>query len=114
MQARLMYGGGGEIHLTAAAVLQPGDIVLGAGHAAVVSGCAAIAIGDRFAAYTKGVFEVDSASATTFTVGAEVEWDDTTNLAVAAAGGTFDLGRAAKAKIATELKVWVNLNEVAV
>lgn len=114
MQARLLYGGGGEIHLTAAAVLQPGDIVLAAGHAAVVAGCAAIAIGDRFAAYTKGVYEVASASGTTFAVGASVAWDDSGNLAVATTTGTFEAGKAAKAKVSGELIVLVNLNEEAV
>lgn len=112
MQARLLYGGGGEIHLTAAGILQPGDIILAAGRAAVVSGCQAIAIGDRFTAYTKGVFECDTASGTTFAAAAEIEWDDTNNLCVAAAGGTFDLGRSVVAKTSGQLKTIVNLNEV--
>lgn len=111
MEARLVYGGPGEIHLTAAADLQPGQIILAAGKAAVVSGCAVVKTGDRFAAYTKGVYEVAAASGTTFTQGVDVEWDDTNNLAVANTAGTFDIGRTVVAKTAGQLTTLVNLNE---
>lgn len=112
MQARHLYGGGGEIHLTASAEHTPGDIILAAGVAAVVNGTQPIKVGDRFTAYTKGVFAIATASATVFAVAAEIEWDDTNNLAVAATAGTFDLGRAVNAKTNGQIETVVNLNEV--
>lgn len=112
MQARLLYGGGGEVHLTAAADLNPGDVITAGGRAGVVSGCSVVKTGDRFTAYTKGVFECDTASGTTFAANAEIEWDDTNNLCVAATAGTFDLGRSVVAKTSGQLKTIVNLNEV--
>lgn len=112
MQARHLYGGGGEIHLTATAAHSAGDIIQAAGIAAVVTGSQPIAIGERFTALTKGVFAVLTASGTTFSAADEIEWDDTNNLAVAAAGGDFDLGRAVNAKTSGQTETLINLNEV--
>lgn len=114
MEARLLYGGGGEIHLTAAADYSAGQIlsptVVGGGVCGVVAGSAPIKTGDRFTVLTKGVFDVDSASATTVTKGNVTEWDDSGNKAVASSG-TFTLGRAVLAKTSGQLVVKVNLNE---
>lgn len=112
MQARHLYGGGGEIHLTAGADKTVGDIELAGGIPGVIVGSGPIKSGDRYTVYTKGVFAVITASATTFSAGAEIEWDDTTNLCVAAAGGTFNLGRAVNAKTNGQTETVVNLNEV--
>lgn len=112
MQARHLYGGGGEIHLTATAAHSTGDVITAAGVAAVVASAGPIAIGDRFTALTKGVFAFATASGTTFAEGAEIEWDDTPNLCVAATAGDFDLGRAVNAKTSGQTETVVNLNEV--
>lgn len=54
---------------------------------------------------------LDSASATTFAVGAEVGWNSTTKLAVAAATvGSRACGRAYRAKTSGQLSVLVRLN----
>lgn len=59
----------------------------------------------------KGIVEVPSASATTFTAGVTVEINSTTDLAVANAAGTFDIGRAVVAKTSGQTSVLVELNE---
>lgn len=114
MQARLLYGGAGEIHLVAAGNYSAGEIlsptITGAGVAGVVSGSAPVKTGDRFTVLTRGVFELASASATTISKGAVAHWNDTSNLAVAS-GGDFRVGPALVAKTSGQLKVLVNLNE---
>ncbi len=85
------------------------------GRAGVREGAASIAVGDVASWRVEGQIDVDSASATTFAVGAPVFWDASANLAVPPAvtldgSADFYLGRAVKAKIATELKVRVDLN----
>ena len=92
----------------------PGDIVQApSGRAGVVQGQRPLEEGEVATLKTEGKFLVDSASATTFALGAEVEWDDTGKLAVAAAGGDFDIGRASKAKVNGDTKVEILLNHVA-
>jgi predicted RecA/RadA family phage recombinase len=120
MQARLLYGAGGAVHLTAAGaadtvIYNAGDVLAPAlvdgKVCGVVSGSSPIRGGERFAAYTKGAYALVSASATTFAKAAAVEWNDSTNLAVAAAAGTFDVGGAIDAKVAGQTEVNVNLNQ---
>jgi len=90
----------------------PGDIVQApSGRAGVVQGQRPLEEGEPATLKTTGKFSVDAASATTFTAGVIVEWDNTGKLAVANAAGDFDIGIAAKAKIAGELKVEILLNE---
>lgn len=92
----------------------PGDIVQApSGRAGVVQGQRPLDEGEEALLATEGKFLVDAASGTTFTAGDEIEWDDTNKLAVAAAAGDFDIGRAAKDKVAGELKVEVLFNHVA-
>jgi len=117
MEARLLYGGG-EVHLTASGAAgtkayDAGQVLAPAavdGHSAgVVSGSSPIYGGQRFTVLTKGVYEVASATGTTFSKGAAVEFNDSTNLAVAS--GDFALGGAVDAKVSGQLKAVVNLNE---
>lgn len=100
---------GDEIHFVAAAAYDSGDIVQKGGLAGVIEGLSGVAIGDAAVARTKGVVEVACASATTFSEGAAVQWDNTNKLAVAT--GDFALGKAAKAKTNGQTTVWVILNE---
>lgn len=91
----------------------PGEIVQApSGRAGFVLGQRALEEGEPAILKTSGKVSVDSASATTFTAGDEIEWDDTGKVAVAAAGGDFDIGRASKDKANGEVKVEVLLNEV--
>lgn len=115
MAAEAVYRGpGSEITVEKALTASTGgDVVQIAGFAAIVKGNKAIAVGDPVTYQLKGVFDVDCATGTTFAIGAAVEWDNGTSLAVAAAGGDFDIGKAAKAKVAGELVVEVLFNEVA-
>jgi predicted RecA/RadA family phage recombinase len=56
---------------------------------------------------TDGIYEVPSATGTLFALGATVGWDDTTNLAVAAGTGDFDIGIAGLQKVSGQLIVQV-------
>lgn len=99
---------------TPAGGLNPGDIVQAPSlRAGVVQGQRPLEEGEPALLATEGKFSVDAASGTTFTAGDEVEFDDTNKLAVAATLGDFDIGRAAKDKVAGELKVEVLFNHVA-
>ena len=113
-QARLLYGGGGEVHFIAAADYAAGEIlaasVIGGILPGVVAGASPVKIGDRCTAYTKGAFAVQSASATTFSKSGRVDWNDGTNLAVAPTS-TFGLGAAIDAKVSGQLEVKVQLGE---
>lgn len=100
---------GDELHLIADAAYDDGDIVNKSGLAGVVEG--PVASGDPMNVRVKGVYDVASASATTFAAGATVEFNNTTKLAVASAAGDFVLGLAAKAKVSGETVVRVILNE---
>ncbi len=108
-QAIYRYPGDENHVAAAAAAYSSGDIAQIGGLAGVFEGLSGAAIGDPANFRTKGVFEVACASATTFTEGAAVQWNDTTNLAVAS--GDFALGKAAKAKASGETTVWVTFNE---
>lgn len=101
---------GDEVRVASAAgALSDGDVVQVAGLAGVVEG--PVVTGDPYNVRVKGQFDVSSASGTTFSAGARVEWDDTNNLAVASGNGDFVLGNAAKAKISGETVVRVIFNE---
>lgn len=113
-QARLLYGGGGEIHFTAATDLLAGEVLpaatIGGALPGVVASAGPVKAGDRCTAYTKGVFAFQKASATTFSKAARVDWNDGTNLAVAPTG-TFGLGGAVNAGLNGQTEVVVSLNE---
>jgi predicted RecA/RadA family phage recombinase len=100
-----------EVTFVSTAVYQPGAIVqLADGRAAVYTGLEANAIGDPVTFKTQGVFEVVSASATTFSSGAQVNWDAVGAAAVAKSSGSFYLGAAVQAKVAGTTSVLVALN----
>lgn len=118
MQFEFLYGAGGEVHLTASGaadtvVHSAGDILAPSAVdgkvCGVVAGASPIRGGERFTVYTKGVGKALSASATTFAKASAVEWNDTTNLAVAS--GDFAIGGAVDAKTSGQTSVVVNLNE---
>lgn len=100
---------GDELHMIADADYSDGDIVQKANLAGVVEG--PVLTGDPMNVRVKGGYDVAAASATTFALGAIVEWDATNDLAVASGAGDFVLGVAARAKIAGETVVRVLLNE---
>lgn len=101
----------GILQFTAGAALVGGQVLrLGDKRVGIIAGLKAIASGDKAAAHVAGNFKVASASATTFSAGDVVGWDDTAKLAVSAASGDFVLGIATKAKVSGELVVDVALN----
>lgn len=99
---------GEELHLVADADYADGDIVQKAGLAGVVEG--PVKLGDQMNVRTWGGYDVLSASATTFAAGAVVGWNSGTKLAVTGGTGTYDLGKAAKAKVSGDLSVRVLFN----
>lgn len=100
----------------AAAAYDPGEILqLPDGRAAVNIGQKAVAIGDAYGLQTSGIFNIASASATTFSAGAEVYWDSSASVAVGASNdldgsADFYLGYAVAAKTSGQLTVQVDLN----
>lgn len=99
---------------TAGGALNPGDIVLnvnGTGLVGVVAGLAAVAAGAQVSYQVEGVYDVNCASATTFSAGDLVYWDDANNVAKTTATGGYQLiGVASKAKVSGELVVSVRIN----
>lgn len=97
----------------APAAVSPGDVVqLADGRAAVLIGNANVASGAKASFATRGDFEIVTASGTTFSAGADVQWDTATSLVVAAGGaGDFRLGIAKVAKTSGQLVTRVMLNE---
>jgi predicted RecA/RadA family phage recombinase len=80
------------------------------GRAGVIDQLKPAVEGDHCKAVTEGRYAFPAASGTTFSVGAEVGWNDTTRKAVAAADGDWKLGIAARAKTSGQLEVEVFLN----
>lgn len=105
---------GGQQDYTPSSAAAAGEIIqLSDGRAAVVK--TTLAASEKGAVYTSGIFDVDSASATTFLIGADVYWDTSASLAIGYAAAQPDdilIGTAVKAKVATELVVRVDLNAV--
>jgi predicted RecA/RadA family phage recombinase len=100
-----------EEHVCTAAQ-KPGDIVQTPdGYFGVVMGSKDYVIGERAPITTDALVAVDSASATTITVGAAVFFNTTTRLAVAS-GVHPGIGGAARAKLNGELFVNVRLNRL--
>jgi len=103
---------------SAAAAYNPGDVVVnfcGDGRVGIVAGLEAVASGDPVTFYVTGQYEVACASATTFSAGDLVYWDDTNNTAKTTAGTAGAsayqlLGRAVKAKTSGQLVVLVEIN----
>jgi predicted RecA/RadA family phage recombinase len=102
----------GREEFTAIAAGRTGDIVFtGSGKAGLVCDTADYAIGESVAITTDALVEIDSASATTFAVGATVNYDAANKLAVASGtAGTSAIGKAQRAKIANEVVVLIRLN----
>jgi predicted RecA/RadA family phage recombinase len=110
MEAQLIIDTG-AVRWVATAAHTGGQIVaVPDGRTGVMKGLKASAIGDTVEAYTANLFEVASASGTTFAVGAPVYFDETTRLAVAVVGSNLYLGPAVKAKVSGELVVLIDLN----
>jgi len=97
---------------TPGSALASGEVIVTTDGIAAVA-AAAIAANGKGTIYTMGIFDVDSESATTFTVGDPVHIDISTGYAVnPGSGGAGDVffGIALVAKVATELKVRCELN----
>lgn len=99
--------------IVAAAAYVPGQVIeLPDGRAAVVAGVENVASGARFSAIVKGDIEMACASATTFSAGADAQWDDGDNKVVASGGaGDFRVGLVKEAKTSGQLWVRIALNE---
>lgn len=94
-----------------AAAATPGDIVQTPdGLAGIVQGVGPYATGDVVPVLVDAIVDVPVATGTTFANSAAVEWNTSTNLAVAAAGGTFELGGAYGAKVSGPTRMLVRLN----
>jgi predicted RecA/RadA family phage recombinase len=106
---------GDTVEFTAAADLDPGQLLLCGGLAGVVQGLQKVKRGELCSAAIKGQFDIVSASGTTFAVGAAVGWDESASAAIANASATdtgdFYLGKAAAAKVSGQTTVLVTLNE---
>jgi len=104
------------VDAVAAATVASGEVLrLSDGRASVRTGLNEAASGDTIGQQVEGVFDFDSASATTFSLGDPVFWDYSANAAVAAddaldGANDFYLGVAVKAKTSGQLKVRVALN----
>ena len=103
---------GNEEKVTLASALDGGDIVqCDSGRVGVLSGGnQTYAAGDVVVADTEGVFDVVSASATLFSAGDTVGFDDTNKLAVDHGDGDFNIGLAAESKSSGTTRVQVVLN----
>lgn len=104
------------LEATLGAAQKGGDIVQVAGFAGVIQGVGDHANGDVVEVAIKGRFDIASASATTFSAGDRVMWDESESAAVtvASTNGDFNLGIAAKAKTSGQTFVSVILNETPV
>lgn len=90
----------------------PGEIVQApSGRAGVIQGQRPLEEGEPAIAKTTGIYDVASASATTFDAGVIVGWNDTDKLAVAGGAGDFNIGTAQRAKVNGETVVRVVLND---
>lgn len=104
----------GKVDHTASGAVTAGDVLqLSDGRAGVA--LADIADTKVGSLYTEGHFDFASDTATTFTKGEIVWWDDSANLAVNFSGadrtaGDFPVGPALKAKISGDLVVRVDMN----
>jgi predicted RecA/RadA family phage recombinase len=99
--------------LVMTAAVSPGEIIATPdGYAAIVGGFANAAIGDRVPVELDVVAEVPAASATTFTVGDLIRWNNTTKLAVASGAGDFSIGYAVLAKTNGQTIVRVRFNKL--
>ena len=91
-----------------------GDVVVncvGDGRTGIVAGLEPTASGAKVTFQVEGVYDVLCASATTFSSGDLVYWDDSNNIAkTTATGGYVFLGRAVRAKVSGELVVRVEIN----
>jgi predicted RecA/RadA family phage recombinase len=113
-EATLAYEAG-IVKFTAAANLTSGEILqLPDGRAAVVKGLKAILSGEEAVGQTLGVFDIASATGTTFSAGDAVWWDTSASAAVPFASADiaedFPLGSALVAKVSGQLVVRVDLN----
>lgn len=98
-----------SVHRTAASALSPGTVVQELGLGGVILGSGPIAANEVYEVGLDVVADVASASATTFSEGDDVQWDDTAKLAVAS--GDFSLGKANIAKVNGETTVSVAFNK---
>jgi predicted RecA/RadA family phage recombinase len=98
---------------TAGAALEPGDVVQTAdGLAGIVAGNSNVASGAKCTVITDAIVSLPSASGTTFSAGAAVQWDNGGELVVAAGGaGDFVLGSAFEAKTSGQTIAKVRLNQ---
>ena len=107
----------GEVHIKVTATIEPNAVVLlPDNRVAVHSNMGAAVAGDVVAVFTQGVYDIDSASATTFILGDEAYFSLSSRQAVtqsAAAAGDPRIGIVVEAKAAGSTSVAVDLNATA-
>lgn len=110
---RDLQGMGNHEEFVCTAITRPGDLVQTTdGLIGYVMGVRDYAIGETVPVVTDAIVDVDSASATTFAVGATVYYNLTTKLAVASGATQPGLGAAVIAKTNGQTKVRVRLNRL--
>ena len=108
---RDLSGIDGREEFVCTAVTKPGDLVQTPdGLIAYVMGTRDYAVGETVSITTDAIVDVDSASATTFAVGATAYYDLATKLAVASGATKPGLGAVCVAKTSGQTKVRVRLN----
>lgn len=102
-----------ELKITAGAALVPGQVVAAfGGYAGVVQGTQNIASGDPVVLAIEGKFEIDCATGTTASAGANAFYNTSTKLVVTAGGANVIwIGVFAAAKTSGQLKATILLNE---
>ncbi len=112
MAAKHVRGGEMSLDFISSGTTNPGQIITVAGKRAVYNGAKPLANGEYGRACVDGIWDVDAASAATFSAGAivDVELDDSTAIADGASGTDGYLGIAVKAKVngETTVRVWLN------
>jgi len=113
-EATLVDGAIGEIQLTATAAHAAGEVIqIPDGRAAIVGALSAVAIGDKFLAYTQGRFSVAKTASVVILDGAKVYWDRSASKAsykADVAQGDFYLGTAVGDAASADTEMTVDIN----
>ena len=108
MSQAVYVADGDTLDYTPVAAVSAGDVVQVAGKAGIVV-CDAEA-GETVAVQIRGIVAVTKPSATVFAAGADVEWDNETDVAVADTLGDFSIGKCVYAAGSGESVAYVLLN----
>jgi predicted RecA/RadA family phage recombinase len=110
IEAQLKYPAGELKQYSAAAAYTPGEVLVVGERIGVVSGSKPIAIGDDYTLLISGTFEIDAASADSWSDGDILYWDATGNELTDTASSHKSAGIAAADKAAAATVALVDLN----